>query len=143
MATEPQGSGARIGDEAEKLARMVATLLCGFMPARNDAPTTETQALIASVLKPIIEKHGWTVAGLPAEIRLLLETGPVLLQSGRVLSQQAVSTPAASGGAPSNGEEIRGVDGRRRSDRRSDSVDRRRAQAQNIVRPFRWNQFKP
>ncbi|MBI4741055.1 MAG: hypothetical protein HY777_05795 [Betaproteobacteria bacterium] len=130
------------GEEAGKLARMVSALLCGFIPAANDAHARDAQALIASALQPVIEKYGWRIETLPPEIRLLLETGPLLLQSGKLLGRQSAAQTPAHATAP-NSEDRQGANGRRKSERRNDAADRRAAQAQNTIRPYRWNQFKP
>lgn len=137
-AAEP----ADAGEESGKLARMVSALLCGFIPAANDAHARDAHALIASALLPVIEKYGWRIETLAPEIRLLLETGPLLLQSGKLLGRQtAAQTPAQA--ATPDSEDRQGADGRRKSERRNDAADRRAARAQNTIRPYRWNQFKP
>ena len=107
-AAEGQGgtagaAGPDYGKEAAQAVGVFADLLAAYAPGTATIWTTEARQRTAAALGPVMEKHGWTMAGLPPELTLAIVAGPLLWQSARVVAVQvqydkAKAAQAASGG---------------------------------------------
>lgn len=130
--------------DSQKIVAMVADFLGGLSPQAREMWPEDTQKNIAAVLRQVMEKHQWTLDDLSPEIKLLLIAGPTLLAS---LNRQVTPPPAQETEPPAQynrrAEDQRG-ERRQQVDRRANGGDRRAvAVAHNLIRPYRWNQFKP
>lgn len=107
-AAEGQGgpagaAGPDYGTEAAQAVGVFADLLAAYAPGTATIWTAEARQRTAAALGPVMEKHGWTMAGLPPELTLAVVAGPLLWQSARVVAAQvqydrARAAQAASGG---------------------------------------------
>lgn len=128
--------------DARQLVEMVSSFLCSLSPDAKNLWTDETCQNIATALEAVMKKHAWRLEDLSPEIRLLLAAGPALLAASgpreSKASQQPVAPPQPRRRAGDPPPERRA-----QAERRSSQKDRRVSTVQNLIRPYRWHQFKP
>lgn len=138
LATSRRPQADYDGD-ARKLVEMVASFLGGLSPNARALWSDEQCTQIAGVLKLVMEKHQWTLEDLSPELKLLLVAGPTLLAS---LNRPTPVEEAQAAPQYNRRSDDPKPERRQQVDRRSGSTDRRVTSTHNLIRPFRWNQFK-
>lgn len=126
--------------DARKLVQMVSSFLCSLSPHARGLWTEETCEKIAAVLQTVMEKHQWQLHELSPEIKLLLVAAPTLLASGQGIS--AEKPPPQADASPRRRAEDPPPERRNQTERRAHQRDRRASTPPNLIRPYRWNQFK-